>query len=408
MKVLYARCAGLDVHKVNVVACARIASGRKVSYEDGTFETTTRGLLALLDWLTKLGCTHAVMESTGVFWKPVWHILEDGVKLLLANAAHVKNVPGRKTDANDAHWLADLLAHGLIQASFVPPTPIQELRDLTRTRKQLVRERVQHSQRIQKVLEDANVKLSSAISDVLGSTGKAMLRAMVKGETDPGKLADLANSHIGAGRKELEEALRGRVTEHHRFLIKEHLNVVEELDATIDRFDERVETALKPYKEIRDRLTTIPGVSIVSASSIVAEIGVDMSCFPDQEHFISWAGLCPRNDTSAGKRRSTRLRKGAPWLKTTLLNCAWAAARSKRTYLNAQFLRIKGRRGAKKAACALASSMLTAAFHMIRTGHAYKDLGPDYFLQRDKDRIVRRLAHRIRELGYDVDIKTVA
>ena len=405
MKVLYDRCAGLDVHKVTVVACMRWLEGREVHYETRTFETTTRGLLALADWLTDMQCTHAVMESTGVFWKPVWHILETSVELLLANAGHVKTVPGRKTDVNDAQWLADLLAHGLVQASFVPPTPIQELRDLTRTRKQFVRERVQHEQRIQKVLEDANVKLSSVISEILGVSGKAILRALAKGETDPAKLADLASLRLAATREELEEALRGRVTGHHTFLLAQHLKMVDDLDKMLAAFDARLETALKPFRDVRDRLLTIPGISKISAAAIIAEVGVDMTPFPDHEHFISWAGLCPKNDVSAGKYRSTRLRKGAPWLKTTILSCAWAAARTKGTYLSAQFHRLKPRRGAKKAACAVAASMMTAVYHMIRRGLSYKDLGPDHFVRNDKSRIVSRLTRRIRELGYQVEVK---
>jgi transposase len=408
VKVLYERCAGLDVHKVTVVACVRLMLGRQVTYETRTFETTTRGLLALSDWLTEQGCTHAVMESTGVFWKPVWHLLESNVELLLANAGHVKNVPGRKTDVNDAQWLADLLAHGLVQASFVPPTPIQELRDLTRTRKQLVRERVQHEQRLEKVLEDANVKLSSVISELLGMSGKAILRALAKGETDPAKLVELASFRLAATREELEESLRGRVTAHHSFLIGQHLKMVDDLDKMLEAFDARLETALKPFQAVRERLMAIPGISKISAAAIIAEVGVDMTKFPDHEHFISWAGLCPKNDVSAGKFRSTRLRKGAPWLKTTLLSCAWAAARTKGTYLNAQFHRLKPRRGAKKAACAVAASIMTAVYHMIRDGLEYKDLGPEHFVRHDKARIVNRLTRRIRELGYEVEIRQAA
>jgi transposase len=351
-----------------------------------SFGSTTTGLLALADWLAEHGCTHVAMEATGVYWKPVWHVLEDEFELVLANAAHIKNVPGRKTDVNDAMWIADLLAHGLIRSSFVPPQAIQQLRDLTRTRKQLVREVSQHSLRIQKVLEDANLKLGSVLSDVLGKSGRAMLDAIVAGQTDPEQLAALAQGTARHKTAELREALRGRISEHHRTMLKLHLQVVDALQRTLAELDTAVGKALAPIRQRARLLTTMPGVSDLTASVVVAEIGVDMSRFPSAGHLISWAGLCPRSDESAGKRRSTRVRKSGTWIKTTLVTAAWAAVRVKTSYLRAQFLRIKARRGAKKAILAVAASMLTAAFHMLRDGTEYNDLGSEHFDHQDSPR----------------------
>jgi transposase len=401
MQVLYPRCAGLDVHKDTIVACVRCVSA-PVHQEVRSFDSTTRGLLELADWLTAYGCTHVAMEATGVYWKPVWHILEESFELVLANAQHIRNVPGRKTDVNDAMWIADLLAHGLIRSSFVPPTAIQQLRDLTRTRKQLVREISQHSLRIQKVLEDANLKLGSVLSDVLGHSGLAMLKAIVAGESDPQRLADLA---LGTARKktaELREALRGRITAHHRMLLKLHLDVISALQRTLAEVDAAVGKALTPIHQAARLLTTMPGISEVTAHVMVAEIGVDMTRFPSSGHLVSWAGLCPRNDESAGKRRSTRVRKSGTWLKTALVTAAWAAVRVKKSYLHAQFLRLKARRGAKKAILAVAASMLTAAYFMLRDGVAYQDLGPGHFDRHDKTKTIRRLLKRLADLGCNV------
>jgi transposase len=336
-----------------------------------------------------------------VYWKPVWHILEADFELVLANAAHIRNVPGRKTDVNDAMWIADLLAHGLIRSSFVPPQAIQQLRDLTRTRKQLVREVSQHSLRIQKVLEDANLKLGSVLSDVLGKSGRAMLEAIVAGQSDPAKLAELAQGTARNKAAELREALRGRITEHHRTMLKLHLQVIDALQRTLTELDAAVGKHLAPIRQRARLLTTMPGVSDLTASVVVAEIGVDMTRFPSAGHLISWAGLCPKNDESAGKRRSTRVRKSATWLKTTLVTAAWAAIRVKTSYLRAQFLRIKARRGAKKAILAVAASMLTAAYYMLRDGTEYADLGPDYFDRQDRSKAIRRLLRRLEDLGCD-------
>ncbi len=408
MEVVHRACAGLDVHQETVVACARVIVGGEVVQDVETFATTTQGLLALCDWLAERGCSHVAMESTGVYWKPVWHVLENSFELVLANAGHIRNVPGRKTDVNDAMWIADLLAHGLIRASFVPPTPVQELRDLTRTRKQLVREIAQHTQRIQKTLEDANVKLTGIISSVLGKSGRAILDALVAGETDPEKLVELTTGRLKANRSDLVEALRGRVREHHRFLLKLHLGQVDTLQAAVRDVEARIGETLRPFRERAELLTTIPGVSDTVAHVIISEIGIDMSRFPTAGHLISWAGLCPRSDESAGKRRSTRVRKGAPWLKTTLVQAAWGATRKKDSYLRAQFHRIKSRRGTMKAILAVAASILTAAYHMLRDGVAYRDLRGDYFDQRDKSKLAKRLIRRLSDLGIQVEIKTAA
>jgi transposase len=404
MEVLHPRCAGLDVHKDVVVATVRCVSAPK-HQEVRSFATTTTGLLALSTWLASHECTHVAMEATGVYWKPVWHLLEGPFELLLANAQHIRNVPGRKTDVADAVWIADLLAHGLIRASFVPPARIQELRDLTRTRKQLVREVAQHTQRLQKVLEDANVKVASVLSTILGRSGRAMLDAIVAGETDPERLADLAQKTARRKHAQLVEALRGRVTPHHRAMLKLHLRVIDALHEALRELDASVGKALEPVRKSAQLLTTMPGVSDIVANVVVSEIGTDMGRFPDAAHLVSWAGLCPRSDESAGKRRSTRVRQGAPWLKTTLVTAAWAAVRTKDTYLRAQFLRIKSRRGAKKAILAVAASMLAASYFMLRDGVEYRDLGSDHFARRDKAKTVGRLVRRLRDLGCEVELK---
>ena len=409
MEVLHPRCCGLDVHKETVVACLRLVIDGKVVKEVRTFSTTTAGLMALSEWLTQNNCGQIAMEATGVYWKPVWHILSDGdFELVLANAANVKNVPGRKTDVKDADWVSDLLAHGLIRASFVPDGPTQEMRTLMRTRKQLVREKVSHTLRIQKTLEDANIKLDSVISDVLGVSGRAMIEALIAGEHSPSKLARLANHRVKASQGTLREALRGRVKEHHRFLLRLHLNQIDALDAAIAEIDAQVEAGIAPFRTAVEQVTSIPGVKDLGARTILSEIGIDMGRFPSDAHLISWACLCPRNDESAGKRRSNRIRKGSPWLKTTLVQCAWAAARTKGSYLQTQFQRIRSRRGAKKAIVAVAASILTAIYHMLKHGTMYQDLGPDHFDRRSKERQKNRLVQRLAELGYAVELAPLA
>jgi transposase len=382
MEVLHPRCCGLDVHKETVVACMRLVIDGKPVKEVRTFSTTTASLIELSEWLTETKCTHVAMEATGVYWKPVWHILTDGgFELVLANAAHIKNVPGRKSDVKDADWISDLLAHGLIRASFVPDTPTQEMRTLLRTRKQLVHEKARHILRIQKTLEDANIKLDSVITDIMGLSGRKMIEALIAGESDPAKLARLADPRVKASQQTLRQALRGRVTRHHCFLLRLHLDQIDALDATIAKVDREV-----------------------AALQILSEIGTDMSRFATDGNLVSWACICPRSDESAGKRRSTRIRKGSRWLKTTLVQCAWAAVRMKHTYLHAQFHRIRARRGPKKAILAVAASILTAIYHMLKNGTMYQDLGPKHFDARAKERQKNRLIKRLADLGYAVEL----
>lgn len=402
MDLLYRRCAGLDVHPRSVSACARVATDGQVTHEVRTFGTSTRELAEMADWLAACGCTHVAMESTGVYWKPVWHVLEGRFELVLANAMYVRNIPGRKSDVKDAVWIADLLAHGLLRGSFVPPEPIQELRDLTRTRKQLVREIARHTQRIQKTLEDANVKLTEVISNILGTSGRAILRALIAGESDPQKLVDLTSGRLKAPRAQLIDALQGRVTDHHRFMIKTHLDQLEHLEHAVREVEARADQA--PFRAATELLMTMPGVSEVTARVIVAEIGDDMSRFPTAGNLISWAGLCPRLDESAGKRRSNRTRRGAPWLKTVLVQAARAAANKRDSYSRAQYLRLKARRGPNKAVLAVAASMLTAAYHMLKYGVEYRDLGPNHF-ERDKQVQAQRLLRRLKALGVEVTLK---
>lgn len=404
MDVLHARCAGIDVHKQQVKVCVRVVEeGGRVRKEVREYGTTTTELLQLREWLETERVTQVAMEATGTYWKPVWHVLEGAVELILANARDVKNVPGRKSDVSDAQWLADLLAHGLIRSSLVPPTPIFELRDLTRTRKQLVRERARHVQRLQKILEDANIKLASVVSDVLGASGRTILVALINGEADPARLARLSTGRLRATEAELRDALRGTVREHHRFMLRLHLDQITGLDQTIQALEARTAQCLAPFQRVTEHLVTIPGVRETTAAVIVAETGADMRRFPTDGHLISWAGLCPRMDESAGKRRSRRTRPGQ-WLKTTLIQAAWGAVKQKDTYFHAKFLRIRRRRGDKRAIIAVAAAMLRAAYYMMRDDGEFHDLGADYFRRFDRDKQARALIHRLHELGLDVEV----
>lgn len=420
MEVLYPKCAGLDVHKDTVVACVRLASEQEVVRHVATYGTTTSALLDLAEWLSSHGVTHVAMEATGVYWKPVWHALsgsalpaeltdgevrDDAFHLVLLNAMHIKKVPGRKTDVSDAEWIGELLAHGLVRGSFVPPTPIQDLRALTRTRKQLTRERVQHVQRIQKTLEDANIKLASVVSDITGKSARAIVDALASGETDPEKLVALVTTNLRASRTTVLEALRGNVRRPHQFLLRLHLDQVAAIERAIESIDAEVGERLEPFRNATDLLVTMPGIGEVVAQSIVSEIGTDMSRFPSASHLVSWAALCPGNDQSAGKHRSRRTRKGPVWIKTMLVQAAWAAVRRRDTYLNALFHRIKRRGGAKKAIVAVASSMLRAAYYMLRDGTPYNDLGPDHFTTVDREKIAKRLLRKLADLGVEVQLK---
>ena len=402
MEVLHPCCAGLDVHRDSVVACTRLAHGGRVKHQVETFGTTTSELERLSRWLTGSGISHVVMEATGIYWKPVWAVLDESFELVLANAMHVKNVPGRKTDVNDAMWLADLLAHGLIRASFIPPPAVQALRDLTRARKQLTREKVSHVQRIDNVLQAANLKLGSVLSDIMGQSGRAILDALAGGEGDPERLADHVHTRIRASRAQIVEAVRGRMSAHQRLLLRIHLAQADAIDAAIGEIDREVNDRLEPFRDAALRLTTIPGVSDIAAAVIIAEIGVDMARFPTAAHLISWAGLCPRNDESAGKRRSTKLRKGAPWLKTLLVQVAWAASRKRQSYFRALFTRLTARRGPRKAIVAVAAAVLTAVYWMLTRAVAFNDLGADHFDRIQRPRLVARFVRKLAELGFDV------
>jgi transposase len=391
-----------------VVVCVRRQRGAEVTYSHQTFGTTTRDLCGLGDWLVAQSCTHAVIEATGVYWKPVWYVLEERLTLVLAYAAAVRQLKGRKTDASDAQWLADLLAHGLIQPSFVPPAPIRELRDLTRTRQQLVREVAQHTLRIQKILDDASLKLTTVLTDVLGVSGRAVIRALIAGERDPARLADCVHPRVRAGRAALEAAFDGRCTSHHAFLLQLHLDQVEALDAAIARLEAHIGTHVAPFRATLDLLTTLPGVKDTVSRVLLAEIGPDVSRFASAGHLLSWAHFCPRRDESAGRRRSTRVLPGHTWLKTTLIQAAWAAVKRRDTYLHAQFVRLRARRGPKKAIVAVAASMLVAVYYMLKNGVPYHDLGADYFTRRDRDRRAQYLLRQLQTLGYEAQLRDVA
>jgi transposase len=406
MEVIHPRCCGIDVHKESVVACLRLQEGRRVKAEVRRFGTTTAELLRLTEWLSQAACTHVAMESTSVYWKPVFNLLEGSFEVVLANARHIKAVPGRKTDVKDCEWLADLLGHGLIRASFIPPPPIRDLRDLTRHRKSLVRDRVKATNRVHKLLETANIKLANVVSDVLGVSGRAMLDALAAGETDPEHLAKLARGSLIPKVKPLAEALCGRFTSHHAFLLGQMLTQLDQLAVLIARCDVRILEVAKPFEPDIQRLQTIVGVGRRAAEVLVSEIGVDMSQFSTAGHLASWARICPGNYQSAGKRRSVGTGTGNNWLRTVLLECAWAAAHSRKSYLGAQFRRISKRRGPKRAGIAVAHSILVIAYHMLRNGVDFHDLGADYFDRMNTAKLKRYHLRRLAELGCDVTALT--
>jgi transposase len=405
MDVVHRCCCGVDVHKDTVTACVAWAdpNGKK-RHEQRQFSTVTRDLLALADWLRGCGVTHVAMESTGVYWKPVWHVLEGTFELLLVNAQHVKGIPGKKTDRRDSVWLAELLQHGLLTSSFVPPEPIRELRDLTRYRVTLCQECNRIANRIQKVLEDANVKLASVATDPLGASGRAMLKAMIAGEEDPSKLADMARGLLRRKIPALQAALDGRVTAHHRFLLQELFDHLEFVEGKIARLETTIEDRLRPFEDAVRRLCTIPGVDRVSAWGIISEIGVDMARFPDTRHLASWAGLCPGNWESAGKRTSGRIRKGSAWLRRHLCQCAWGVSTKQKNYLSALFRRLAARRGLKRATIAVAHALLGIAYHVLKHGVEYRELGADYFDTLDPARLKRKLVKRLEGLGFHVTL----
>jgi len=409
MQTLVERGCGLDVHQATVVACLLIfLQSGKVHKQVRTFGTSTRDLVSLREWLLSEGCTHVAMESTGVYWKPVYAILEGAFEIVVANAQHVKKVPGRKTDVKDAEWIADLLCHGLLRASFVPPKPIRELRDLTRYRRKLVESRSAERNRLLKVLETANIKLASVVSDVFGASGRLMLLALAEGRDTAQEMAQLAKKQLRKKIPELQLALEGKMEEHHRFLLSVQLHRLAAVEKDLAIVEQRIEEKLKPYAAEVTLLDEIPGVDTALAGAIIAELGVDMNVFENVSQLASWAGVCPGNNESAGKRRSSRIPKGNVYLKTALVEAANAAAKAKGTYLRDKFYRLKARRGYKRAAVAIAHKILVAIYHMFSRRVCYNELGDLYLDRLNKHHLTRNLVHRLERLGYTVTLEQKA
>ena len=409
MEVLYPRCAGLDVHKETVTACILTpGEGAQARKQIRQFNTTTTELRSLAEWLREERVTHAAMESTGVYWKPVFNILESTCELILVNARHIKQVPGRKTDKADSAWLASLLRHGLLEASFVPPVEVRELRDLCRMRTTLVRECVQVGNRIRKVLEDANVKLDSVASDTLGVSGRLMIDALIAGETDPAALASLAKGRMRSKQSELIAALEGQVRPHHRFLLKQWIGLLTTLEQQITEVEEEIERHMHPFEWAAALMMSMPGINRTAAYTVIAEIGVDMSRFASPRHLASWAGLCPGNNTSAGKSRSGKSHRGNPWIKGVMTEISWAAARTKNSYPSAQYRRLATHRGKKRALVAVANSLIQVLWHLLTHRRPYADLGADYFEQLNKQRLTQWLVRRLEKLGHTVALQPTA
>lgn len=408
MEQMIERCAGLDVHKQTVAVCIRVpgpAGDREQHVR--TFGTMTADLLALRDWLTAHGVTHVALESTGVYWKPVYYVLEDAFRCLLVNAAHMHNVPGRKTDVQDCAWIAQLLEHGLLRGSFVPPVPIRELRDLTRYRKVLIQERTREAQRRHKVLEDAGIKLASVATDILGVSGRARLEALVQGTTDPAVLADLARGRLRAKLPVLQQALTGQFRRHHAFLLSELLAHLDYLEEAVDRLSARIEEQLRPFAAVVAPLDAIPGVNQRVIEGVVAEIGVDMRRFPSDRHLTSWTGICPGQRESAGKHTSGKTRNGNRWLRTTLTEAALAAIRVKDSRLAARYRRIMRHRGHKKAVMAVAHTILVIIYHLLKDQVSYQELGATYLEQRDREHATRRYVKQLERLGHRVSLEPI-
>jgi transposase len=405
MQVMYSHCAGIDVHKKTAVVCALTPKPEGgFASTIRTFCTMTYGLLQMLDWLIELGCTHVAMESTGEYWRPVYNILEGNLEVLLVNARHMKAVPGRKTDVKDAQWIAELLQHGLLKASFIPPLAQRNLRDLTRHRLNFIRERVNLINRVHKVLEGANIKLASVASDVMGVSGRAMLSALLEGTQTPEAMANLAKGQLRSKRDQLEQALTGRMGAHHRFILTELLCQIDGIDEAVARFDAQIEAEGRPFEAAVERLDTIPGIARRAAEVIVAEIGIDMERFATAEHLASWAGMVPGNYESAGKQLSGRTRKGNQILRNILVQVAYAAGRT-HTYLGAQYRRLAARRGSKRAAVAVGHTILVIAYHLIQRQEVYKDLGANYFDTQQTDKTKQHLVKRLQNLGYQVTLQ---
>jgi transposase len=406
---MYEKAAGLDVHQKTIVACVRKMQPQGgITDEVRTFGTMTKDLLEMSDWLANEGVTHVAMESTGVLWKPVWNILDGGqFELLLVNPRELKRAPGRKSDVSDSQWIAQLLQCGLLRSSFVPSRPLRELRDLTRQRTQLTREQTRIVNRIHKTLEDANIKLGAVASDVVGKSGRAMLQALVAGERDPAKLADLAKGRLRGKILQLKDALQGNLTEHHVFLLRTLFEHLQYLEQQVDAYSQRIDACLHPFldPEQLQRLDEIPGVNRRTIENVVAEIGTDMSRFPDEQHLSSWAGMCPGNEQSAGKCTRRRTTKGDSWLRSALTEAAWAAGRTKESYLGALFRRQSARRGKKRALIAVGHTLLVIFYHMLKTNVPYNDLGPDFFERLKPEQYRRYLVKRLESLGFSVELK---
>jgi transposase len=409
MEQVFERVSGLDVHKATIAACVRVpgANGKRLQ-SVRTFGTTTADLLALRDWLDAHGVTHVAMESTGVYWKPVYYLLEEQVTCLLVNATHVKKVPGRKTDALDCAWLAQLLEHGLLRGSFVPPAPIRELRDLTRYRKSLIQERAREANRVHKLLEDAGIKLATVARDVLGMSGRAMLEALVQGTRDPAVLAEMARGRMRAKLLALRQALAGHFRPHHAFLTTQILAHLDHLETLIATLSDRIAVVLAPFTDAVQRLDTIPGVNQRTAEVLIAEIGVDMSRFPSDRHLASWAGLCPGNHESAGKHKTGQTRKGNVWLRGALVEAALGATRTKNSAVAARYRRVLRHRGHKKAIVAVAHNLLITAYHVLAGNTTYQELGADYYDRRYSERVARRAVQTLEHQGYRVTLERVA
>ena len=405
MEVLYVRCCGLDIHKKTIAACLITPGADGQPHKElRSFSTMTADLLALGDWLAAAGCSHVAMESTGVYWKPLYNLLEDRFALILANARHIKAVPGRKTDVKDAEWIADLLRHGLLKPSFIPDRAQRDVQELVRYRRRLVDERSREANRIQKVLESANIKLTGVISDVLGVSGRAMLEGIIAGEEDPQRLAGRVQTRLKASSSELEAALRGTVRDNQRWLLAQQLEHITFLDEKIAGLDRHIGEQLAPFQDELERLDTIPGVGVRAAQEIVATIGTDMSRFPSAAHLASWTGLCPGLHQSGGTRTSARIGQGNRPLRTLLVECAWAASHTKDTYLAAQYHRLAARKGTKKALVAVAHSIVRISYHVLKDGTVYQDLGANYFDERSKEATIRRTVKRLERLGLKVSL----
>ena len=408
MRVIYERCFGLDVHKRTITACVLKWLGSEWQKEIRQFGTMTKDLLALSDWLVGKGCTHVAMESTGVYWKPVYNILEGQFELLVVNAQHLKAVPGRKTDVRDAEWIAELLAHGLLRGSFVPPVSVRELRELTRYRTSVVCDCARTINRLQKVLEGANLKLANVVSDIRGVSARLMLEALLAGQRDTEQLASLAKGRLKEKREQLVEALSCRLQPHQSFLIAEHLAQIDYLEGAIERLSHQIEERLRPFEQQIAWLDTIPGVNRRTAEVLWAETGGDMGRFASARHLASWAGMCPGNNESAGKRRTGRTRKGSPWLRHCLIEAAHGAAHTKNKYLSSQYHRLAARRGKKKALVAVGHSILVIAYHLLTRKEAYSDLGANYFDERDRQAVTNRCLNRLQKLGYKVTLEKMS